>query len=291
MKIAVFTVSTPEYGIDETIELVKRLGYDGVEWRVSTPAPAQEPENYTFEGRYWSYNRSTIDIARVEEELPAAADKARAAGLEVPAATTYLRMSEAPIDDIRRALGAAKKAGIRFMRTPAPGYDRTKPYDKLFAATRKAIEATIPHASDAGVRLCFEMHMNTIIPSASAARRLLEGLPTEQVGVIYDPGNLVIEGFENYQMGLEILGDYLAYVHVKNTKWGHHSDAEGHPWKWEWDTIEEGMADFADVLASLRAIGYDGWLSIEDFSNEQQTEEKLAGIVGYLRRLIAESER
>ncbi len=286
MKIAVFTVSTPEFGIDETIDLVKRLGYDGIEWRVSSPAPAEKPETYTFEGRYWSYNLSTIDVAKVEEELPKAAEKTRAAGLEVPAATTYLRMSQAPLDDIRRALRAAKASGIPFMRTPAPGYDRTSHYDELFAATRKAIEETIPLAKEAGVRLCFEMHMNTIIPSASAARRLLDGLPTDQVGVIYDPGNLVIEGFEDYRMGLEILGDYLAYVHVKNTLWAHHADADGHPWKWEWATVEKGMANFADVIASLRAIGYDGWLSIEDFSNEQPTEEKLAGLISYLRGLL-----
>ncbi|MFW5737558.1 MAG: sugar phosphate isomerase/epimerase family protein [Spirochaetota bacterium] len=290
MKIAVFTVSTPEYGIDETVELAKKLGLDGVEWRVSSPPPAEKPESYTFERRYWDYNLSTVDVARVDTELPAAAQKTRAAGLEVPAATTYLRMSQAPLDDIRRALSAAQKSGIPNMRTPAPGYDRSRPYDEVFAATREAIEEAIPFAKEAGVRLCFEMHMNTIIPSASAARRLLDGLPTEQVGVIYDPGNLVIEGFEDYRMGLEILGDYLAWVHVKNTVWTKRGDADGHPWKWEWAPLADGMADFPDVVASLRAVGYDGWLSIEDFSNEEPTEQKLAGIVTLLRTMLAETE-
>ena len=290
MKIAVFTVSTPEYGIDETVDLVKRIGYDGVEWRVSTPAPPEKPESYSFERRYWDYNLSTVDVAKVETELPAAAQKARAAGLEVPAATTYLRMSQAPLDDIRRALSAAQKAGIPNMRTPAPGYDRSKPYDQIFAATRKAIEETLPHAKEAGVRLCFEMHMNTIIPSASAARRLLDGLPTDQVGVIYDPGNLVIEGYEDYRMGLEILGDYLAWVHVKNTVWKRDTEAKGHQWAWQWAPLADGMADFSDVVASLRAVGYDGWLSIEDFSNEEPTEQKLAGIVASLRSIIADTE-
>ncbi|GIX08239.1 MAG: hypothetical protein KatS3mg115_2642 [Candidatus Poribacteria bacterium] len=41
----------------------------------------------------------------------------------------------------------------------------------------------------------------------------------EQVGVIHDAGNMVHEGFENYQMGCELLGPYLAHVHVKNAAW------------------------------------------------------------------------
>jgi len=39
------------------------------------------------------------------------------------------------------------------------------------------------------------------------------------IGIIYDLGNMVHEGYENYKLGLELLGDYLSYVHVKNAVW------------------------------------------------------------------------
>jgi sugar phosphate isomerase/epimerase len=290
MKVSIFTVSTPEYDVDETVAFAKEIGCDGLEWRVSEPAPAEKPKDYTFEKRYWSYNRSTIDVNRVESGLPEAVEKTRAAGLEVLGATTYLRMSEAPLADIKRVLSAAHSSGVRYIRTPVPGYDRTRHHDEIIAETRRAIEQTIPHAKEAGVRLCFEMHMNTPIASASAVRRLLDGLDPGVVGVIYDPGNLVIEGFEDYQMGLEILGEYLAYVHVKNTLWARDPNAHGHPWQWQWAPMTKGMADFRDIMGCLRRIGYDGWLSVEDFSNEEPTKEKLTGIVNHLRKLIAESE-
>ena len=35
MKFGVFSVSMPEYSPEKSIELLKELGYDGVEWRVA----------------------------------------------------------------------------------------------------------------------------------------------------------------------------------------------------------------------------------------------------------------
>ena len=53
MKFGVFSVSMPEYGIEESVRLLKELGYDGVEWRVAE-MPEKEPENVPFALRYWA---------------------------------------------------------------------------------------------------------------------------------------------------------------------------------------------------------------------------------------------
>ncbi|TVQ23177.1 MAG: sugar phosphate isomerase/epimerase [Spirochaetaceae bacterium] len=288
MKIGVFTVSTPEFDVAETVALLKRIGCDGVEWRVSAPAPAEKPADYTFEKRYWSFNQSTIDVERAQTDLPRAADAARAAGIEPFAATTYLRVTQATEEAIGSVMRAAAASGMTFMRCPIPGFDGSSRYDELFTRTREAIERLVPLAETTGIRLCFEMHMDTIMPSASSARRLLDGLPPARVGVIYDPGNLVIEGYEDYRMGVQILGNYLAYVHVKNARWVRANAPVRNGWKWEWAPMADGSADFALVIDALRQVGYDGWLSIEDFSNDEPTEPKLAGVVSQLRQLCAD---
>ncbi|MNH42928.1 hypothetical protein D3C79_1047240 [compost metagenome] len=63
------------------------------------------------------------------------------------------------------------------------------------------------------------MHFGNIAPSASLARQLVDGFDAKHIGVIYDPGNMVYEGFEQYKLGLEVLGEYLGHVHVKNAIW------------------------------------------------------------------------
>ena len=61
MKYGVFSVSTPEYTPEETLKLLKELGYDGIEWRV-TNVPKEFPKDVAYGGRYWAANRSTIDV-------------------------------------------------------------------------------------------------------------------------------------------------------------------------------------------------------------------------------------
>ena len=89
MKYGVFSVSMPEYNPEETLKILKELGYDGVEWRV-TNIPTEKIENVPFERRYWANNESTIDIETIEEkaeELKALCDSY---GIEIFALTTYL---------------------------------------------------------------------------------------------------------------------------------------------------------------------------------------------------------
>lgn len=82
MKFGVFSVSMPEYGIEESVRLLKELGYDGVEWRVAE-MPEKEPENVPFALRYWACNKSTLELRSIEAEAAKAkalCDEARING-------------------------------------------------------------------------------------------------------------------------------------------------------------------------------------------------------------------
>lgn len=61
--------------------------------------------------------------------------------------------------------------------------------------------------------------MDTLISSPSAAYRALEGFDPAHIGLIFDPGNMVNEGFEDYQKSFELLGDYIAHIHIKTASW------------------------------------------------------------------------
>ena len=82
MKFGVFSVSMPEYGIEESVRLLKELGYDGVEWRVAE-MPEKEPENVPFALRYWACNKSTLELRSIEAEAAKAKALCDEAGLEM----------------------------------------------------------------------------------------------------------------------------------------------------------------------------------------------------------------
>ena len=99
--------------------------------------------------------------------------------------------------------------------------------------------------------------------------------------MIHDAGNMAFEGFEDYRIGLEVLGPYLAHVHVKNTKFGP-PDATGTVAPW-FSPFDDGVVDFDALFAALRDAGYDGWVSVEDFGYTGSSREALRDDAAFVR--------
>jgi len=280
MKYAVFTVMMPEYSPEEALRALRDAGYDGVEWRVTRPNPqtASGPS-------YWGYNRCTIDIATVDQEAPRLARLAREAGLATPALGTY--MGYADLDDIERAMRAAVELGCPRMRVSPPRYDRAIGYPTLFGQALTGYVAIEKLARKYGVQVCLEIHMGNICSSPSLAWKLIHHFDPRYIGAILDPGNMIYEGYEDWRLGMEVLGPYLAHVHIKNSLWravGARPTGETE-WQAAAAALDKGIIDFCQFLADLRAVGYDGWLSFEDFSDSGATLDKLQRNIAYIKSL------
>ena len=287
MKFSVFSVSMPEYDIEQTVKTLKELGYDGVEWRVAPAPPLEKPEDYTYSGRYWSFNQSNIDVTKVEELAPSVKDLCNKYDLEICSLTTYLGPWD--VQDIERVLRAANILNCKNIRLFPPTYDESENFRKLFDRTVEQIKVLEKLAARYNVRINFEIHMGNIIPSASAAYRLVCNFNPDLIGIIFDPGNMVYEGFENYRMGIELLGEYLAHVHVKNSMWAlsETTKAGVKIWKPTWANMKEGFADITKLIQILYEIGYDKFVSVEDFSNNDDTYTKLKSNLEFLKSIKA----
>ena len=285
MKFSIFTVSVPEYNLEDTVSVVKELGYDGIEWRVADSVPSEKPANYTHEGRYWSYNLSTLSMCSLEKDAIRALALCKAAGLEISALAPATSIFNTK--DVELILNVASQIGCRNVRMNVPGYDGTVNYRELFAKAHKAAEAAVSLSRKYDVRINYETHMGNIIPSASAAYSFVNGLDPKYAGIIFDPGNMVFEGFENYKLGIELLGEYLAHVHIKNAAWFSEELPEAGITKWhpDWAPFRKGYADIGKLLKDLRASSYEGYVSVEDFSNEEDTYTKIKDNINFLRSL------
>ncbi len=281
MKFAVFTVSLPQWTPEQAVSELAEQGWDGIEWRVVDAPPAQPGATPGF----WSGNRATIGLSEFAQRAPALARLAADAGLGLPAVGAYPTCDEP--DDVERALQgtAALGAPAVRIRTPALG---TEPYPELFRRARERFGPIAERAGELGVKVVVELHHQTIVSSPSAALRLLEGMDPAHIGVLHDIGNMLAEGGENILAGLQMLGPYLAHVHVKNGAWvaGERRSDGTRQWSFEWAPLADGQADLAALFAGLRQVGYDGWVSTEDFSTELPLRERTAGNLALLRSLV-----
>jgi sugar phosphate isomerase/epimerase len=275
MKVGVFTVGLPDLTPVEAVREIKDAGYDGVEWRVTRVPEEVRSEKPSF----WRNNLCTL--APTEEEARRARRISEGAGLEIPGLGTYVAVGD--LEAANEAMRFAVTAGVPQVRVGAGAPDG-RPYEELFAAARAFLEGVEDLARSNGVKALIEIHHRTICPSASLAHRLVSAFDPDLVGVILDPGNMAQEGFENYHIGAELLGPYLAHVHIKNSAF--ERPAGGGVWEPRWAPLEDGVVDFGRVFEALDYVGYTGWLVMEDFSGVRPSREALRYNLEFVRSFI-----
>lgn len=283
MQFAVFTVSMPSFNPNDTVTRLAELGYDGVEWRICAD------KGDTDKPSFWKGNRATLQPDWSDAQFEEVAKLTREADLAVPNLGTYLDRKD--LTSIERMMQVANIMGSPSIRVSSAwtGSDEFD-YRLLLAETVGDLAKAVELGRKYGVKILLEIHHGTIMPSASAALRLVEHFCPKEVGVIHDAGNMIHEGFENLRMGLDILGPYLHHVHVKSSWWKCEEAEEGparKTWKCEWAPLREGVVDFEKLFEALRKVGYDGWLSVEDFSQALPEDERLADNIAFLREMEA----
>ncbi len=263
MKLGVYSLVTPDYTTEECATALGEVGYTGVEWTLDYKDAVWDGESK------WH-----ISTDNLEASAAVAREAAESNGLEAVSLGTVIDCFD--LEGVRTAMKAANLIGAPMIRVDSPRYDGSTHFDELFSRGRQAYVEVEALARDAGVKAVVELHPNYITASASGSRRLLDGLDPQWLGAIFDPGNMIREGFENWRMAIQILGPYLAHVHVKNMAWLR--DQEG-----DWQTVgvalAEGIVDWRAVIEELKAVGYDGYLSLEDLRG------------GYARRPVGITSR
>ncbi|WP_270167806.1 sugar phosphate isomerase/epimerase family protein [Paenibacillus sp. SYP-B4298] len=282
MKLSVFTVATPDLTPEELATAARDAGLHGIEWRFKeTPEEARDEAP-----SFWRNNLCSMSPLEGEQSWSRFKQAAEAAGLASVSVTPYLAPGD--LEATEHALRAARYMGASMIRLGVPFYDRSVHFEQLFAQERAYLKEAESLCRQYGVQGVIETHHVTIAPSASAARRLVEGLDPQHIGVLYDPGNMVYEGFENYRMGLELLGPYLAHVHIKNARWVRQEQTSNAAYSWscQWAGMREGIVPIHQVIEDLRAVGYDGYLGLEDFSGQLASVPMLKDYADYMRELL-----
>lgn len=283
MKYGFFTVGSPTMTLEEIAPELQKLGYDGWELRVVDEPP--DPKGMEF----WHGNKSTVPASSFLDNVDRLKKLGEQNKLETPNLGTYVR-SDDDWADIEQAVKNAVTIGAPSLRINVPQYSSDQAFLPVWNKAREDYRRIEKLSADNGVRALIEIHMGTICPSASSARMFVEGLDSKHVGVIFDVGNMVYEGFENYRMGLELLGDYLALVHVKNATAYPFKTREDNTieWRFKFWPMHQGVADIRALITALLHVGYDGWISFEDFSTQQKLLERTEFNIEFVKRLVEE---
>ncbi|HZQ80879.1 MAG TPA: sugar phosphate isomerase/epimerase family protein [Gaiellaceae bacterium] len=129
--------------------------------------------------------------------------------------------------------------------------DEVVPYD---AAYERAQEALAELAREVDVLLCIENVWTKFLLSPLEFRRFVDELDHPLVGVYFDVGNVLAHGYP--EQWIRILGSRIKRVHIKDYK---RAVGTEHGFT----GLLQGDVDWPEVMAALREIGYDSYLTAE----------------------------
>ncbi len=129
--------------------------------------------------------------------------------------------------------------------------------------------------ADHCARLGLTMNLETGQETADTLLCLLEAVGRDNLGVNFDPANMILYGSGEPLEALRKVGAYVRSCHCKDGTW---SDSPGEEWGLE-VPLGQGAVGIENFVATLDGLGYAGPLTIErEVSGERQMTDIKAGI-------------
>jgi sugar phosphate isomerase/epimerase len=265
----------------EWVDLSAPLGLDGLEY-YSGMLELADPAN-------WSVARRTV-----EER-----------GMVIPMLCCSPDFSH-PDADFRAQEIEKEKNWIRMAAALGAGYCRVLSGQRRPELTRErgldlvvqSIEACLPEAERCGVTLIIENHYKDdfwsypeFAQKMDVFCELVARVKHPRFGVNYDPSNAFLAGDDPLEL-LERVKHRVVTMHASDRYLAEgtiedlrrdETGAEGYAKRLRHGTIGKGLNDYDAIFGTLKAVGFDGWVSIEDGVDGM---EQLAESVQFVRRKL-----
>lgn len=244
MKVGLSGIITPsEWSYQETLQKARDAGYEAFE--------------LTFrEDR--DTKLSTMTDQKIQDMVSMAQDMgielAAAAGAGEPRPdimTCDEKRRRESMDEIKHILEIVKKFGIDTWLLVPGRVSEECHYDVAYYNARDALLDLAPFAEEIDVNIAIEYVWNRFLLSPMEFARFLGEIGSSHVGLYFDTGNMVIQGYP--EQWVKIVGRGVKKVHFKDFK------RDGY----QWTPLLEGDVNFPLVMAELRNIGYDDALISE----------------------------
>jgi sugar phosphate isomerase/epimerase len=254
MKHYLFPKYFNHFSLDELMEKCVELGIDGPTLMIRED--------------YW------VDDNNYRETIPAYVAAAKAHGLEVKYADTNICMDK--IDEYVDQLKVMKENGIeQFRLWYVFRRDFVGRVREMEGFVRENLTRVAEIAKEIGIQAIVQIHGRMYPLSASTAYACVKGMDPRYIGIKMDPGNnFSVEGYEEFDYQVELLGDYIAALGAKNAALFKEDAAEDGTVTWKRDFVpaNEGCANYPLIFSELKKANFNGPVILMPFYHEEDYE-------------------
>jgi sugar phosphate isomerase/epimerase len=255
MQLAFSTNAYLKFPFAEAVRRLARIGYQGVEIMADVPHawPAYLLEEQKQAIRD-ALRQNKLAISNVNAFMMNAINDARQRYWHPSWIEPDPHYRQVRIDHTKRALTLAKELGAPCITTepggPVPAGESWSAKLKLFVEMLKPV---IEHAEKVGVLLLIEPEPGLLIETAAQFEELMQHIDSPAVGLNFDIGHAYCVD-DDPATTIPRLARYVRHFHLEDiaaTRVHHHL------------VPGDGAIDFAATLRAIKAMHYDGWITIE----------------------------
>ena len=259
MKFAFSSKGWHNVSFDDMCKIARELKYDGIELH-NTHGPLFTDKNGAF------YDYKSAAAARKLYELK----------LKIPCVDSICRTGDSAdrensIEEIKRCVSIASSLRIPYVRVKTDDNGNED-------CVKAVIDDVLPFAKSAKVTLLMETC--GIFANTAKLCDFLNFFATDSVAALWNISATYFFGNEDPEQSITNLGIYIKHVHICD------GDMAGGELKR--CLIGEGKLPISDVIASLRSINFDGFISLEWdpawFAELNDIEVIFAHFINYMRQ-------
>ncbi len=248
-----------EMSVVEKFQMLKELGYDGVEIRSPNDLSEQQ----------------VLD-AMDETGLPV---HGLVAGWKNLGDPDPKRRAES-VQEIEAALREAEVYGCSAVLVVPERIEQGIAYDRAFSNSRRELRRLTPLAEETGVKIAIENVWNNFLLSPMEYARYIDELDTPWIGAYFDVGNVVRYGWP--EQWIRILGDRIIKLDIK--EYSRERANEQGPGAGFDAKLGEGSVDWAAVRQACADIGFSGWGTAEVSGGNR---DRIADIADRMNDILA----
>ena len=260
MKKGISAWSFANRDAEECLALAKQYGYDGIEWALGSDGPIRydstEEEIRQLRLTVESYGLETYSLAWDH-------------CWENPLTDPNPDVREHAEETVRKQLQFASWLGCDtvlvlpgVVENIRPGF-AVVPYADVYDRALAALKRLAKYAQQYGVVIGLENVSSKFLLSPTEMRDFVDRVNSPWVQAYFDIGNVLPIGYPDHW--IDILGDRITKVHIKD--FFKKQNRQTH--------IGLGEVDYDAVFSAFKRIGYDGWVTVEVFPEEGETNSDI----------------
>jgi L-ribulose-5-phosphate 3-epimerase len=270
-RLAASTNSYHSYSLEEALDGISRAGFSSVEltsvpgWTEHVHRDADDEEIQRVKDLLAQYRLTPVSLSGHSDLV-----------------------SDEGVTEFRKALDLARRLGITMVTTSTGGHDASSAgsLDEQRRAFLQRIGPLADEAAEDGIDICLETH-GGLLATGAMSKALVNAIGRPNVGINYDPGNVIFYGDTRPETDLPGCADKVTHLHVK--------DQIGGAGVWNFPEIGSGEVDYPTLFAILDKAAFDGPCSIElEFQGEpwpslEDVNRAMAASYQYVRQFVPQT--